>query len=147
MTPFSLHIKESPDDVSKYMKYMGSYKNVKWPRKIAVRYQKRAVARLLWDIPADLKPHSKNSLTFYKKDGTIIAVIPSVLKAPNHKTRCCMAEHHGIKNWHHYTMNNTNLGMKRFDWLWEIGWMRNLFCHYWYEVDLNTGKIIKTLSL
>jgi hypothetical protein len=90
----------------------------------------------------DLEPHCINSLTLYKKDGTIVNVIPLTISGTSHKTRCSLVNDFYGNNWHHYTMHETNRGMKKWDW-WMLPIVGKLFRPYWYVIDMITGKIIK----
>ena len=75
----------------------------------------------------------KGTITFYKASGQIIETIPTE-GWTNHKDRCRLADEHRIYGWNHYSMHDTNIGMKRFD--------NNTL----YEIDLETGKIIKKIE-
>jgi hypothetical protein len=84
---------------------------------------------------------TQNTLTVYKKDGTVIGAIPLMISGTSHRTRCSLISDLLTKTWHHYSVHGTNEGMKKRD-LWMLPLIGRLFIERaWYRIDLATGKI------
>lgn len=75
-----------------------------------------------------MKANSKKSITFYNKDGNVLAVYP--LKGGTyHEDRCKIAKKNGLLDWSHYSVYDSTFGMKKDD--------PTVFC------EIINGKITK----
>lgn len=62
----------------------------------------------------------KNTITYYAEDGRLIAVLP-LAGGTNHNDRVVIAKGAKIGDWHHCSLHDSKIGMKRED-THPVGW-------------------------
>lgn len=84
----------------------------------------------------ELDNRSKDSITFYQEDGTVIMTLPLILGGSSHFDRCQIPKNPNvdIDRWHHYSLCGSSIAMKQSD-------------DIMYEIDLDTGILGNPLEL
>ena len=92
----------------------------------------------------DIKPNQQNTVTYYAKDGEVLAVLP-IKEGSGHAERLELVKLAGLKKFNHYTIRDTPYSLS-FDTVLEELYkhpVSRVGFNGWNIVDLKTGLIVK----